>query len=478
MAFLHGVETVEAIVGPRQVTVVKSGVIGLVGIAPKGTKNQVIQVLGDTDAAQFGSMLPGFTIPQALDAIIKQGAGLILVVNVFDAATHTKQVTDEVLVNLSGRKTKTAEAPLSNFVLKNNAGDTTYVLNTDYTVDDFGNIVVSNNAIVEGAVLKASYKALDVATVIGSTIIGTIDGTTNVRTGLKCFDLSFATFGFNPKIMIAPGFSSIVSVAAELAVYAAKYRGIALRDAPVGTTPGVAIAGRGPAGVINFNTSDKRTGLLYPMLKVSDPNPGNAVNGIAPDINGYYSSHFAGLISFVDQNEGYWVSASNHEIKGITGTERQLSASINDPNTEANQLNAVGIITQFNSFGTGLRAWGNRSAAYPSSTAIDNFLAVRRTADIIEESIELAQLPYIDQPINAATIDAVRETVNSFLRTLVGRGAIIDGECQYIVADNPIAELAAGHVTYSYTFLPPPPMERITMKATIDTNLLKSLGVK
>lgn len=39
---------------------------------------------------------------------------------------------------------------------------------------------------------------------------------------------------------------------------------------------------------------------------------------------------------------------------------------INDPNSEANLLNEAGIITVFNSYGTGIRLWGNRSAAFPS----------------------------------------------------------------------------------------------------------------
>lgn len=53
---------------------------------------------------------------------------------------------------------------------------------------------------------------------------------------------------------------------------------------------------------------------------------------------------------------------SNQEIAGITGVERTISAMINDPNCEANLLNEAGITTVFNSFGTGLRLWGNRYA--------------------------------------------------------------------------------------------------------------------
>lgn len=476
MSFLHGVETVESTKGPRPITVVKSAVIGLVGIAPLGPKNTPILVSSDTDAAQFGSMLPGFTIPQALNAIFSKGNGTVIVINVYDPTTNTKTVAASALAAVASRKTKTLDAPLSNFVLTNSAGDVTYVKDTDYTVDVFGNIFILSSAIADGTILKAGYKALDSSTVNNSQIIGTVDGTTSARTGLKALDLSFSLFGFNPKILITPGFSSVVAVVNELASSCAKLRAVAPIDAPIGTTQQVAITGRGPSGTINFNTSNKRLIPLYPMVKNSDPDPGNQVNGLSPDIIDFCSAHYAGLMASVDNSEGYWVSPSNHEIVGITGVERVLTASLNDPSCETNQMNAVGIVTLFNAFGTGVRAWGNRNASYPVSTAPDNFIPVRRTADIIEESIELAQMPFIDQPINNGTIDSVRETVNSFLRVLVGRGAIIDGACLYDPNDNPPVELAAGHVTYVYTFMPPPPMERVTMKAVIDINLLKSLN--
>lgn len=475
MAFLHGVETIESTKGPRPITVVKSAVIGLVGLAPQGAKNTNILVASDADAAQFGAQLPGFTIPQALEAIYSKKPTVVIVVNVYDSATNDIQVTDEVLAVVANRKTKTAAAPLSGMTLKNNAGDTTYVLNTDYTVDAFGNINILASAIAEGAALKASYKKLDPSTVNNTQIIGAVDGTTNARTGLKCFDLAFAQFGFRPKVLIAPGFASIAAITAELAVSANKLKACYIVDGAAALTPPNAITGRGPSGTY-FNTSNKRAILAYPMMKVSDPNPGNAVNGIAPDILSPYSQHLAGVIAQVDIEEGYWVSPSNHEIAGITGVERQLTAAINDETTETNLLNGAGIVTIFNAFGTGIRVWGNRNASFPSSTAVDNFIPVRRTADVIEESIELAQMQFLDQPINFATIDAVRESVNSFLRSLVQRGAIVDGECYYNPADNPTNELAAGHVTFTYTFLPPPPMERMTFKAVIDINLLKALN--
>ena len=68
-SYLHGVETIEIENGARPVTQVKSAVIGLIGTAPMGDINTPVQVLSEKSGAQFGTALPGFSIPQALDAI-------------------------------------------------------------------------------------------------------------------------------------------------------------------------------------------------------------------------------------------------------------------------------------------------------------------------------------------------------------------------------------------------------------------------
>lgn len=466
--YLHGVETIELKKGPVPVSVVKSAVIGLVGIAPKGSKNTPILVQNAQDAAQFGSELPGFTIPQALAAIFKQGVGSVIVVNVLNESTNLVAVNAESLVVTNG-KVKTTAAPVKDLVVTNSAGTTTYVLGTDYSVDDFGNITVLNfTSIAEGVTIKASYKKLDTTTVTSAQLIGTINSS-DVYTGMQCWDLCFNLFGFSPRLLIASGYSSQNTVAAELIVKANKYRGHALLDAPAGTTVAQAIAGRGPSGSINFYTSSKRAILCYPMVKAYDT--ASNANQDRP-----LSQFLAGVIAATDNAEGYWVSPSNKEIKGIVGVERTITWAVNDPNTNANLLNEKGIVTLAAGYGTGIRTWGNRSAAFPTSTSPDNFIAVQRTADILHESLELAMLQFIDQPINNALIDSIKETVNAFIRTLIGRGALVDGNCTYDPAKNPPTEVAAGHLTFDLNFMPPTPAERITFESFIDINLLKSLG--
>ena len=53
--YLHGVETIEVENGARPVKTVKSAVIGLIGTAPMGDVNTLVQCLSEKDAAAFGS---------------------------------------------------------------------------------------------------------------------------------------------------------------------------------------------------------------------------------------------------------------------------------------------------------------------------------------------------------------------------------------------------------------------------------------
>ena len=473
MAFLHGVETFELTTGPISIQAVRSAVIGLVGIAPKGPLNALTAVNSQNDAGQFGSELTGFSIPQAIAAIQKQGNATIFVVNVFDPATMTTAVAAESLPAVANRKTKLAFAPVGSTPpsITHTSGTPVYVSGTDYTIDDFGNVTILApiGTIAEGAVIKATYAKLDATTVTAAVLIGT--NVSGVKTGFKCFLDAYNQMGARPKILIAPGYSSLNTLAVDMIANADYYKAFALLDAPTGTTVAAAVTARGGAGSLNFNTSNKRTILLHPgNVKAYDV----ATNATALRP---YSAYFAGVMSAQDSENGYWFSPSNREIKGILGSEINISAAINDPNTDANLLNSNGITTVYNSGGSGIRTWGNRSAAYPSSTLPSQFVNIQRTADIINESIELAMLPFIDKPITNGIIDSIRQSVQAFLNTLIGRGALYPGsEINFDPSLNPIANISAGQLVFSTVIMPPPPLERITFNSYIDQNLIKGIG--
>ena len=302
-----------------------------------------------------------------------------------------------------------------------------------------------------------------------SDIIGGVVAVTGKRTGLKAFEDCYSLFGYYPKTLIAPVYCENTAIVSEMNVICNKIRAMGIVDAPVGASVQDVITGRGSQGTINFNTSSERIILCYPHLKVYDTETDTIK--LQP-----YSQRLAGVIAAKDIEKGYHWSPSNTEIQGIVGVEKQLTSMINDPTSEVNTLNEAGIVTVFNSFGTGFRTWGNRSAAFPSSTLPTNLINVRRTADILHESVEYSMLRFIDYPIDNGLIDSICETVNQFIRTLIGRGALIDGKCTFNQDKNPTTELANGHLLFDIEFMPPTPAERITFESFIDIELLKSLG--
>jgi uncharacterized protein len=468
MAFLHGIETIEVNSGPRPIQVVRAAVVGLIGIAPKGPLETCTVVNNDVDAAQFGAELDGFTIPQALNSIFAQGAGTVIVVNVFNPDTMTATVTAEEQV-VASQRIQLDFAPIGETITLTGTGGTpTYTAGTQYTVDEFGLVSILDTAtILNGATVEATYEKLDASTITSSTIIGAVSGA-NVRTGLKAFGDAFSLFGFEPTIFIAPKYVETSAVATGLIATAESFRGFALIDAPVGTTQAVAIAGRGPLGTINFFTGSKNAVLLYPHLKRINPKTDTEEN--VP-----YSQYFAGVWCDTISRLGYQYSPSNKPINGIVGLEQPVSFNPTSASTDANALNAAGIVTVGQNFGTGLITWGNRSAAYPTSTAPDNFMAVLMTAYIIDKSIEQASLQFVDQPLNNALIDSIVSSANAFLRSLIARGAIIDGSVTFPTAKNSNENLALGRVTFDVTFMPPTPAERITYDRFIDISLLAAL---
>src|ERR1700687_5741685 len=148
--FLHGVEVIEVPNGPVPVTVVKSAVIGLVGTAPTwavaspvvaAALNAPTLVSSALDAAMFGPIVRGYSIPYALAAIQAQGAGQAIVVNVFDPAIHFTQVTAVAATFNSQGTLNLGHMGVSNVVVTSSPAGTTYVVTTDYTVDAVNGVI-------------------------------------------------------------------------------------------------------------------------------------------------------------------------------------------------------------------------------------------------------------------------------------------------------------------------------------------------
>lgn len=271
-------------------------------------------------------------------------------------------------------------------------------------------------------------------------------------------------FGFNPKIGLAPGIMHKPGASGAVLPVARKIRMTWLADVPANVSTPEA------ARLAKQAMSDERIFCLWPRPKVLDADAAATVAWAAPS--------WAGLIAQVDKDlagiqggSGYWCSPSNLKLGDVVGTEHELEFIINERDTPVNYLNANGIATLVN-YG-GWLAFGNRSTAFPDKSDPMTFLCWRRTADVIEESIEYFVMQFLDRPmfsrpdqLSATLLGRVQDSVNDFLRSKIG-SALIDGKCWIEVSANPLASLAQGIIRFKYRFTPPMVTEHIMMDAEI-----------
>ncbi|MDR0498393.1 MAG: phage tail sheath subtilisin-like domain-containing protein [Holophagales bacterium] len=467
----HGIEINETLSGIRGVNAPPTAVIGLIGTAPNflGAKpdGKPVLVTSDKTAADFGPDLPGYTIPNALNAILDYGTARVIVIDVFDPSTHKSQVTGET-VTLDDR----GNGQLTNMGIITatvSYQGTAVTEGTDYKLDSVYGIItrMKDGALPPKAELTVTYEYGDPSLVTGKEVAGGINAA-GLRTGIQAFADVPSRLGYKPRILIAPGYPIGSSVATALLSMAEKLRAHAYLDVPVGATIQQVIEGRGPDGVINLGTSTPRAVLCYPQVEVMDKRTEQPV--MEP-----YSQNLAGLACNVDMTVNFWTSPSNHELRRVQALETPIQWSVNDPNCEANLLNEVGIVTIVRPFGKGFTTWGNRSAAWPSETHPINFINVRVVADYLQECVERILVGYMDRPLTKPVLNSAREDVLGIIENLIRQGALIGGSFTWPEAENPISEMSLGKVFYELSFLPPLPIDKITVRAAIDTTWLKNL---
>lgn len=262
-----------------------------------------------------------------------------------------------------------------------------------------------------------------------------------------------------PRILIAPGFthqreSTANAVVSELVGIAERLRAVVIADGPNKTDEAVTTY----AG----DFGSPRVFVVDPwVLKVND----KGVTEPQPA-----SPCVAGLIAKVDNDEGFWVSPSNKTINGIVGTVRPVDFTLGDANARANLLNEKKVATIVRQ--DGYRLWGNRSLSSDPKWA---FLCVRRTADMINESLLRGHLWAVDKGITKTYLEDVTEGVNAYLRSLAAKGAIIKGECWADPELNAPDQIAQGKVYFDFDFTPVYPAEHVTFRSHLTNKYLTEI---
>ena len=467
--FLHGVNVVEIDAGPRPIRIVRSAVIGLIGTAPDADAqafpvNQPRLIAGsrraaaklDTTGARKG------TLPSAIDGIFDQAGAMVVVVRVeegadedagranviggvdavtgqytgvqaFLAAKGETAVTPRILIapGFTGRRTD--DGILSAVV---DAGGTGYSPDVSVTIDDpSGSGATADATVEDGAVT-------------GITVLTQGSGYTSPTVTIT--DNGGSGTGATATAHVGQVGNAVV---AEMLGIAERLRAVIVPDGP-NTTDQDAIAYRGDWG----------SGRVYPV----DPHTLVSRDGvITPEPT---SPRAAGKIAWSDEHRGFWWSPSNLVLNGVVGTARPIDFALGDKNARANLLNENEVTTVIRE--DGFRLWGNRTCASDPKWA---FLSVRRTADMIHESLLQAHLWAVDRNITKTYLEDVTEGVNAFLRDLTARGAILGGRCWADEELNSPANIQKGQVYFNFDFTPPYPAEDITFRSHLVNDYLEEL---
>lgn len=309
--------------------------------------------------------------------------------------------------------------------------------------------------VAEGEASGEGNEAITAAEATINNVIGSVSGN-GEYSGVYSFLASKSILGVTPRILIAPGFS-VNEVITELISIADRLRAIIVADCPANETN---------SNLISFVDAgaSSRVYAVYPEVI-------NTKNATVPA-----SSYVAGVIARTDNDEGFWVSPSNKSINGIIGLSKPIDFTLGDSSCRANYLNEQKIATIINQ--NGYKLWGNRSTVGEGAY---QFLCVRRTADIISDSILQSHLWAVDRNIVKNYLTDVTENVNAFLATLKSQGAILAGKCVANKELNTAQNISEGKVYFDFEFTPAYPAEQVTFRAylnneNIETVLMENLA--
>lgn len=271
----------------------------------------------------------------------------------------------------------------------------------------------------------------------------------NILKGIVALEMSQGTLNYQPRILIAPEWSTDDGVGKQLESTANKLRAVTYLDSVKMATPDT-VARRA-------QMYGGRVEILRPRIMVAD-----SVTGAI--ISRPYSAAAAGHRVRIDAQFGWWWSKSNQPVYGFTGLEQTDSFIIGDDLCIANQLNQANVSTII--MLDGFRHWGNRLC---SADPQWRFESVRRSMDAIMDSIQIMVTKnYLDRPIDKAFGTALVGSINSYIRQETQRGAINGGKAWLDPELNTAESLAAGKVYVNVTIAPKSPAEEITITYSID----------
>lgn len=469
MAYLHGVRIQE---NPTSVpTPVKNeaGVPVIFGTAPvnlvadpAGAVNKLFLCNSFAEAkvaVGYSDDYENYTLCQAMDAFFKAfGVAPVVICNVLDPATH-KSTYSETLNIVDGQAVSTKKGILLDGL---KVGDMT--LDTDYTVafNDDGYLVITVLKSPAESTVAVSGNVIDASKVTESSIVGSYDSGTGVETGIELIRKVYPTFGLTPSLLLAPGWSHKPTVGLALAEKCTDINGM-FKCECVADIDASRAAKYTDVEQIKQESgfSSPHTICVWPKVKYAGKEM-------------YYSAIYAAMACYTDYNNDNVpnLSPSNRAIR-ISATVVEDGTEVNLDINQANELNAVGVVTALNL--NGFKAWGNNTAAYPDTTdPKDRWIACRRFFSWWGNSFITTYLTKVDDPANYRLIESIVDSENVRGNSLVSQGKCAGIKMVYSKEDNPIANVLDGKIVFKQYLAPYTPAEDILNVLEFDPSMIEA----
>ena len=218
------------------------------------------------------------------------------------------------------------------------------------------------------------------------------------------------------------------------------------------------------AGAITFANSltrDENIALFFPRVRAPNPLRDNRLESFVP------CGAVAGVLARTDAARGVWKSPAGLDatLNGVS----ELSLRLND--SDNGQLNPLGIncLREFPTFGRVV--WGARTLRGADSLASEwKYLAVRRTALFLEESLYRGTQWVVFEPNDEPLWAQIRLNAGAFMQNLFRQGAFqgrTPREAYFVKCDRETTtqnDINLGIVNIYVGFAPLKPAEFVVIK--------------
>ena len=403
-----------------------------------------------------------YTLCQAMDAFFKAfGIGPVVFCNVLDPAVHKINYT-ETLTIIDGQATAVETGILLDGIHARHE-DSDLEEGKDYSIafneDGKAVVTVFTNGISS---VTLTGNRIDPSKVTAADIIGAYDSATGKETGTELVRRVFPMFGIAPSLLLAPGWSHTPVVGLAIAEKCADVNGLFKCECvlDIDTSKAKKYTDAGDVKMESGYASEHAI-CVWPMVKYAGKTMA-------------YSAIYAAMACHTDYSNDNVpnLSPSNRAIRVsaavlVDGTEVTLDIN------QANELNAVGIVTALNM--NGFKAWGNNTAAYPDTKdPKDRWIACRRFFSWWGNSFITTYIEKVDNPANYRLIESVVDSENVRGNSLVSMGKCAGIRMVYNRADNPINNVIDGRIVFRQYLAPYTPAEDILNVLEFDPSMIEA----